>query len=74
MLRTKSGANTFLGANQGVVQNTPGGGVGGLGGTVGSGPGGTTAAPGGIGAGTNGLVSSSLGLGTFLDSLTRRCL
>jgi outer membrane protein TolC len=68
VLRAKSGANTFLGANQGVVQNTPGGGVGGLGGTVGSGTGGTNAAPGGIGAGTNGLVSSSLGQGSFITS------
>ena len=39
VLRAKSGANNFLGANSGVVQNTPGSGVGGLGGTVGSGAG-----------------------------------
>ena len=68
VLRARAGSNTFLGANQGVVQNTPGGGVGGLGGTVGSGPGGTTAAPGGIGAGTNGLVSTSLGQGSLITS------
>ena len=68
VLRAKSGANTFLGANQGIVQNTPGGGIGGLGGTVGSGPGGTAAAPGGIGAGTNGLVSTTLGQGSFINS------
>jgi outer membrane protein len=68
ILRSKSGANNFLGTNFGVVQNTPGGGVGGLGGTVGSGTGGTTAAPGGIGAGTNGLVSSTLGLGSPITS------
>jgi outer membrane protein TolC len=68
ILRSKSGANTFLGANFGVVQNTPGGGVGGLGGTVGSGTGGTAPAPGGIGAGTSGLVSSTLGLGTLITS------
>lgn len=68
ILRSKSGANTFLGVNFGVVQNTPGGGVGGLGGTVGSGTGGTAAAPGGIGAGTNGLVSSTLGLGPLVTS------
>ena len=68
VLRAKAGANQFLGANQGIVQNTPGGGVGGLGGAVGSGPGGTTAAPGGIGAGTNGLVSSTLGLGSTITS------
>jgi len=45
-LRAKSGAN-ILGVNAGIVQNTPGGGVGGLGGTVGSGTGGTTVAPSG---------------------------
>src|ERR1700737_1060195 len=64
VLRAKSGANNFLGANSGVVQNTPGGGVGGLGGTVGSGTGGTAPAPGGAGTGTNGLVSSTLGVGS----------
>jgi outer membrane protein len=61
-LRAKSGANV-LGVNAGIVQNTPGGGVGGLGGTVGSGTGGTTVAPSGVGTGTNGLVSSTLGIG-----------
>src|SRR5437660_6869378 len=30
VLRAKSGANQFLGVNSGVVQTTPGGGVGGL--------------------------------------------
>src|ERR1700690_1374290 len=39
--RAKSGANSILGVNNGVVQNTPGGGVGGLGTQVGSGQGGT---------------------------------
>src|SRR5215831_1560086 len=62
LLRAKSGANT------GIVQNTPGGGVGGLGGTVGSGTGGTTVAPGGAGTGTNGLVSSTLGMGSPITS------
>ena len=62
MLRAKAGAS-ILGVNTGVVQNTPGGGVGGLGGTVGSGTGGTTVAAGGAGTGTNGLVSSTLGIG-----------
>jgi len=63
LLRAKSGAN-ILGVNTGIVQNTPGGGVGGLGGTVGSGTGGTTVAAGGVGTGTNGLVSSTLGIGS----------
>jgi outer membrane protein len=62
LLRAKSGAS-ILGVNTGIVQNTPGGGVGGLGGTVGSGTGGTTIAAGGAGTGTNGLVSSTLGIG-----------
>jgi outer membrane protein len=54
--------------NAGIVQNTPGGGVGGLGGTVGSGTGGTTVAPSGVGTGTNGLVSSTLGIGSPITS------
>jgi outer membrane protein len=66
-LRAKSGAN-ILGVNAGIVQNTPGGGVGGLGGTVGSGTGGTTVAASGVGTGTNGLVSSTLGLGSAITS------
>ena len=67
LLRAKSGAS-ILGVNTGVVQNTPGGGVGGLGGTVGSGTGGTTVAAGGAGTGTNGLVSSTLGVGAPITS------
>lgn len=67
LLRAKSGAS-ILGINTGVVQNTPGGGVGGLGGTVGSGTGGTTVAAGGAGTGTNGLVSSTLGIGSPITS------
>jgi outer membrane protein TolC len=67
LLRAKSGAS-ILGVNTGIVQNTPGGGVGGLGGTVGSGTGGTTVAAGGAGSGTNGLVSSTLGVGSPITS------
>jgi outer membrane protein len=67
LLRAKSGAS-ILGVNTGIVQNTPGGGVGGLGGTVGSGTGGTTVAAGGVGTGTNGLVSSTLGIGSPITS------
>jgi len=67
LLRAKSGAN-ILGVSTGIVQNTPGGGVGGLGGTVGSGTGGTTVAAGGAGSGTNGLVSSTLGIGSPITS------
>lgn len=68
VMRSKGGAGNFLGVNTGIVQNTPGGGVGGLGGTVGTGAGGTAPAPGGIGAGTNGLVSSTLGVGSPINS------
>lgn len=67
LLRAKSGAN-ILGVNAGTVQNTPGGGVGGLGGTVGSGTGGTTVAASGVATGTNGLVSSTLGIGAPITS------
>jgi len=67
ILRAKSGGS-LLGVNTGVVQNTPGGGVGGLGGTVGSGAGGTTVAAGGAGTGTNGLVISTLGIGSPITS------
>jgi len=67
LLRAKAGAS-ILGVNTGIVQNTPGGGVGGLGGTVGSGTGGTTVAAGGAGTGTNGLVSSTLGIGAPIAS------
>ena len=68
ILLTKSGSNRFLGVNIGLVQNTPGGGVGGLNGTVGSGPGGTAPAAGGVGAGSSGLVSTSEGLGPTISS------
>jgi outer membrane protein len=67
LLRAKSGAS-ILGVNTGIVQNTPGGGVGGLGGAVGSGTGGTTVAAGGAGTGTSGLVSSTLGIGSPITS------
>ena len=67
VLRAKAGAN-ILGVNAGVVQNTPGGGVGGIGATAGASTGGTSLGAGGIGAGTNGLVSSTLGLGPLVTS------
>lgn len=65
--RAKAGAST-LGVNSGIVQNTPGGGVGGLGGQVGSGQGGTSVASGGAGAGIGGLVVSTLGSGPVIPS------
>ena len=67
ILRAKGGAN-ILGVNTGIVQNTPGGGTGGLSGQVGSGTGGTSVAAGGVGTGTNGLVSSTLGIGAPITS------
>src|SRR5438874_970490 len=67
ILRTKAGG-TILGINSGLVQNTPGGGVGGLSGSVGSGAGGTSVAAGGAGAGAGGLVSSTLGSGPNITS------
>jgi outer membrane protein len=65
--RAKAGS-AILGVNSGVVQNTPGGGVGGLGTQVGSGQGGTSVAAGGAGAGSGGLVISTLGSGPPITS------
>ena len=68
ILRTEAGG-TFRGVNAGVVQGTPGGGVGGFGtGAPGAGAGGTTAGAGGAGAGASGLVQSTLGVGTAVPS------
>src|SRR3977135_2806654 len=68
ILRTKAGG-TFRGVNTGVVQGTPGGGVGGFGaGAPGAGAGGTTSGAGGAGAGAAGLVQSTLGAGTPVAS------
>src|SRR6266851_1969263 len=65
--RAKAGSST-LGVNNGVVQNTPGGGVGGLGTQVGSGQGGTSVGAGGAGTGAGGLVQSTLGSGPQITS------
>lgn len=68
ILRTKAGG-IFRGVNTGVVQGTPGGGVGGFGsGAPGAGAGGTSAGAGGAGAGASGQVSSTLGAGTNVSS------
>src|SRR5437667_952246 len=68
ILRTKAGG-IFRGVNAGVVQGTPGGGVGGFGaGAPGAGAGGTTGGAGGAGAGASGLVQSTLGAGTAVAS------
>lgn len=68
ILRTRAGG-TFRGVNTGVVQNTPGGGVGGFGSTEsGAGAGGTSGGAGGAGSGASGLVQSTLGTGTNVSS------
>ena len=70
--RTKAGG-FFRGVDTGVVQNTPGAGVGGVGtGAAGAGSGGgaggTSSGAGGAGAGSSGLVQSTLGTGTVVNS------
>jgi outer membrane protein TolC len=68
ILRTQAGG-FFRGVNTGVVQGTPGGGVGGFGsGAPGAGAGGTSSGAGGAGAGASGLVQSTLGTGTAVSS------
>jgi len=68
VLRTQAGG-IFRGVNTGVVQGTPGGGVGGFGaGAPGGGAGGTTGGAGGAGAGASGLVASTLGAGAPVAS------
>jgi outer membrane protein TolC len=68
ILRTKAGGS-FRGVNTGVVQGTPGGGIGGFGtGAPGAGAGGTTGGAGGAGAGAAGLVQSTLGIGSTVPS------
>jgi outer membrane protein TolC len=76
VLRAKSGQQ-ILGVNTGLVQGTPGGGVGsttagGLGtpttGATGAGTGGTTTAAGGAGSGSSGLVQSTEGQGPPIGS------
>jgi len=68
LLRAKSGGTT-RGVNTGVVQNTPGGGVGAIGSsTSGSGAGGTSSGTGGAGSGTSGIVTSTSGVGSVVSS------
>jgi outer membrane protein TolC len=68
ILRTKAGGS-FRGVNTGIIQGTPGGGVGGFGtGAPGAGAGGTTGGAGGAGAGASGLVQSTLGVGAPVPS------
>lgn len=68
ILRTNAGGSV-RGVATGLVQGTPGGGVGGFGtGASGAGAGGTSSGAGGAGTGAGGLVSSTLGAGTAVDS------
>jgi outer membrane protein TolC len=68
ILLTKAGGAP-RGVNAGVVSNTPGGGVGGIGsGVTGAGAGGTTAGAGGAGAGAGGIVGSTSGAGPQPDN------
>ena len=76
ILKAKAGSQ-ISGVNTGLVQGTPGGGVGttsagGIGtsttGATGGGAGGTTAGSGGAGSGTSGLVQSTIGSGPPVGS------
>ncbi|HEU5336624.1 MAG TPA: TolC family protein, partial [Terriglobales bacterium] len=68
ILRAKAGAQ-IRGVATGLVQGTPGGGVGGFGtGAQGSGAGGTSGGAGGAGGGASGLVESTLGTGSQIQS------
>jgi outer membrane protein TolC len=68
VLRANAGAST-LGVSLGLLQGTPGGTQGGLGGTIGSGPVGTSVSgTAGAGTGTSGLVTSTLGSGPIITS------
>jgi outer membrane protein TolC len=68
IMRAKAG-ESVRGVATGLVQGTPGGGIGGFGsGAPGAGAGGTSGGAGGAGSGALGLVQSTLGTGTPIDS------
>jgi outer membrane protein TolC len=67
ILRARAGADV-RGVATGLVQGTPGGGVGGFGTSGGGGAGGTSAGAGGAGGGASGLVLSTLGSGSAVES------
>jgi outer membrane protein TolC len=68
LLRTQAGGSA-RGVATGLVQGTPGGGIGGFGsGAPGAGAGGTSGGAGGAGSGASGIVQSTLGTGTSVDS------
>jgi outer membrane protein len=68
IMRAKAG-ESVRGVATGLVQGTPGGGIGGFGsGAPGAGAGGTSGGAGGAGSGALGLVQSTLGTGAPIDS------
>jgi outer membrane protein TolC len=68
ILRTRAGGSV-RGVNSGVVQGTPGGGIGGFGsGAPGAGAGGTSGGSGGAGTGAGGIVTSTIGVGSAVSS------
>jgi outer membrane protein TolC len=68
ILRSKAGG-AVRGVATGLVQGTPGGGLGGFGtGASGAGAGGTSGGAGGAGSGASGLVQSTLGGGASIQS------
>src|SRR4051812_22338454 len=68
ILRTKAGASV-RGVASGLVQGTPGGGIGGFGsGAPGAGAGGTSGGAGGAGTGAGGQVQSTIGTGAPVSS------
>ena len=67
IMRSKSGAS-IRGVATGLVQGTPGGGVGGFGSGAPSGAGGTSGGAGGAGSGASGLVQSTLGAGAPVEN------
>jgi outer membrane protein TolC len=67
-LQRADAGGSIRGVNTGVIQNTPGAGVGGIGSAAGAGAGGTSGGTGGAGAGAAGLVQNTLGTGTQIAS------
>ena len=67
-LQRANAGGSIRGVNTGVIQNTPGAGVGGIGSATGAGAGGTSGGTGGAGAGAAGLVQNTLGTGTQISS------
>lgn len=67
IMRSKSGSS-IRGVATGLVQGTPGGGIGGFGSGAPSGAGGTSSGAGGAGSGAGGLVQSTVGAGAPVET------